>query len=101
ACLARGRQHGYPNPVERKYPRPAAARLDLAFDDVEDRVHDLERLARLALAGAGEFLRGPIEPCRDLRFEPAGLAENVHGQFIFTSPASAAAATISPAAGAA
>ena len=49
----------------------------------------------------GEFLRGPIEPRRDLRFEPASLAENVHGQFIFTRPASAAAATISPAAGAA
>ena len=63
ACFARPRQHGYPNAVERKHPRPAAARLDLALDDVENRVHDLQRLA---LAGAGELLRGPIEPCRDL-----------------------------------
>ena len=42
-----------------------------------------------------------LESCRDARFELPGLAENVHGQFIFEEPGNPAAVTISPATGAA
>ena len=82
---------------ERKHMPPAAARLNVPRHVVDDRVHDLDRLAR---AGRAHVRRGALDPRGQRGFQPANASQDVHGRHLINAR-SAAALTISPASGAA
>jgi hypothetical protein len=96
--IARRREDRQRDGVEWKDPPASATRLNLLLGRFDDRVNDLERLAR---TGSDESSNRAIECASELRFEVPGPSQKIHIHHFPISPAAAAALTISPAAGAA
>ena len=84
--IARRREDRHRDGVERKHPPAAAARLNLRLGRFDDRVNDLERLAR---SGSHESADGAIECAGEPRFEVSGLSQKIHVALL--SPLRAAA----------
>ena len=92
------RKNGHPDGVEREDAAAAAARLHFLHGCLDERVNNLEGLPR---AGLNEVSDPPIDRARNFRFEVTNSSKNIHALHFPINPASVAAVTISPAAGAA